>query len=480
MAALGSSKQAQTEFLALVRRWSRASRSERALMSADLRDFRRRYPSDDLGRVADALLAWAALEAGALKAAEQLARQVQTKGAGAAQDIARVVEGAAMRRRGDPEAALAKLLPIVSKVIDSYARALLNEEVVAAALSAKRWAKAVELMDVWLREAEPEERGGVRSRIQEQVRVVPAEELWRILDARLSRKTAEEPGDDELEMRRILARELARVAREKRDVSLAQRLMATSGPLLGDQGDAVAQLAAGSGKPRVEAPTVGLLISVRSDELRRRSVQVAAGVMHGLGLPGSSARIVSRDDAGALSAAEEAMTALSSDGAAIVIAGVDEEEATEAALFAEARRIPVVLLQPPTTPVKASGFVFVLGPKLEEMPAPFLVGPYPVVQRSAQEPQLLAWQKEKRAAPVFWSALGRDAAVLAWQGVAALPAQGTEDPKEVQARRISARDALERATADLWTTEARGFEGSRVAPKRLSYPEVKTAKSKAR
>ena len=81
--------------------------------------------------------------------------------------------------------------------------------------------------------------------------------------------------------------------------------------------------------------------------------------------------------------------------------------------------------------------------------------------------------KERRTPPSLWSALGRDAAVLAWQGVAALPVQGTEDPKEVQARRLSARDALARAKADLWTTDARGFDGARVVPRRFSAVEAK-------
>jgi len=49
------------------------------------------------------------------------------------------------------------LSPLVSKLIDGWARALLNEEIVQSALAAKRWQRALQLMAVWLREAGPEE-----------------------------------------------------------------------------------------------------------------------------------------------------------------------------------------------------------------------------------------------------------------------------------------------------------------------------------
>src|SRR5262249_25960920 len=44
------------------------------------------------------------------------------------------------------------------------------------------------------------------------------------------------------------------------------------------------------------------------------------------------------------------------------------------------------------------------------------------------------WLGVHAAPPSFEAALGRDAAVLAWAAVQALPARGTEDPAEVEAR----------------------------------------------
>ena len=131
-------------------------------------------------------------------------------------------------------------------------------------------------------------------------------------------------------------------------------LLASSGTLLGDQGDAIARLATGVTKARVEARTVGLLLSLRTDETRRRGAEVTDGIAHGLGLPGSftgaardrEARLVSRDDHGAVDRIDDALAALSADGAAIVIAGVDGEEAAVAARFAEQNQIPVLLLRP--------------------------------------------------------------------------------------------------------------------------------------
>lgn len=568
--ALGSSRPAQEEFRALHHRWAGASRPERLAMEIELESFRARYPTDDQVRMADALLAWVALEKGDLARAFALSRRVQARGAGTPRDLAQTIEGVVLRRQGKPEEALAKLLPIVSKLIDGYARTLLNEEVVASALAARRWEKAVELMSVWLREADEEERDLVRARIEQRLSQVPPDELNKILDRRLALGATDLP-QNESDIQKLLARQLAAVARARKDVKLAQQLIAKSAPLLGDQGDAVAQLAAGAGRARVEAPTVGLLLSLRSDAARRRGAEVAAGVMHGLGLPGSSARLASRDDGGSLQTVADALSGLTAEGAAVIVAGVDQEEADEAAAFAETNGIPVVLLVPPSRPIKPGGFVFVAGISREEVrdalvgglaedgtsrialitdptsldahattgspstnpkvlavkacgeiidpgmwktagmtgvvidggpecarttltatsglavryalgfdalaiaPAGALVpvaGRYPIVAQATSEAWLDGWRRYRQTPPSFWSGLGRDAGVLSWAGVQALPATGTEDPKEVQARRGAARDALASATADLWTTDARGFEGGRVLPRKLRTTEL--------
>lgn len=565
---LALSRESQTEFRSLHNRWAVASRSERIAMEREIVAFKERYPGDDQIRMADAFLAWAALEKDELDRAHALAKRVQARGAGTARDLALTIEGAVLRRKGKPEEALAKLSPIVSKLIDGYARALLNEEIVASAIEARQWARAVDLMSVWLREAEEDERGPIRSRMEQLMKPIPTEELQAILDRRLGAGGADVP-QNEGEIRVLLARQLAAVAQEKRDPKLAQHLIATAGPLLGDQGDRVAQLAASATRARVEAPTVGLLLSLRSDTARRRSAEVAAGLMNGLGIPGSRARLASRDDGGKLEAIPDALLGLTAEGAAVLVAGVDEAAATEAASFAEKEQIPVILLAPPEGPVRPDGYVFVAGPGREEVRAALVAalsgrgaarigmitdealvdarttaapssklgpvqrcvdpvdprtwkaagvtgvvvdgaaecvrtiaatttgtavryafgqeaynvplppgallltaGRYPIPATALREDWLLPWSRLRPAPPTFWSGLGRDAGVLAWAGVQALPATGTEDPKLVRERRLIARNTLAAATIDLWTTEARGFGGGRVLPRLLGAEEA--------
>ena len=62
-------------------------------------------------------------------------------------------------------------------------------------------------------------------------------------------------------------------------------------------------------------------------------------------------------------------------------------------------------------------------------------------------------------------ALGRDAAVLAVLAVHDLAASASDS--DVRARRIEAAAALAVARADLWTTEARGFDAARALPREI-------------
>jgi hypothetical protein len=60
----------------------------------------------------------------------------------------------------------------------------------------------------------------------------------------------------------------------------------------------------------------------------------------------------------------------------------------------------------------------------------------------------------------WWTALGRDAATLARVAVGQLPTDEASAPALVAQRRVQARDALARARAPLWSTEASGWDGS--------------------
>ena len=222
------------------------------------------------------------------------------------------MQGAALRRLGRPEQALDLLLPLVNKLIDPWTRALHNQEIVDAAVEAGRWKRALALMRVWLRGAGPEERATALDHIAHGLERVPPSELLELLDSGVTPSPSPE---EDIDMRKLVAQRLAFVARANKDAELAQHLLGTPGGLLGDQGDVVAQLAAGASRARVEARTVGLVLSLRNDRTRRRGADVAQGVAFGLGLPGSAARLVSRDDHGSPDRLEEALAALSADGA---------------------------------------------------------------------------------------------------------------------------------------------------------------------
>ncbi|WP_437957393.1 hypothetical protein WME76_39745 [Sorangium sp. So ce119] len=359
---LSRSPAAQAELHRILTRFANGARAERIALEPELVAFRERYPGDDLIRVADAHLAWIALEQGDVRRAEALSAEIEARGRGATgttEDIARVLRGAALRRAGKPKPAFGVLRPLVSKVIDAYVRSLLNEEVTSAAMEAGAWTQALELMGVWLREAGDDERAAVRAQIGALLRKVPIEHLVSALRAG---QAAGEVVDPEVDLRSLVAERLAIVARERRDVALAKELLDRAGPLLGRQGDAVFEIAAGAGTARVEPPTVGLLLSTRTPESRRRSVEVAAGVAHGLGLlrPGSDARLVSRD-VGGEGGVEEALSSLTAEGAAVLIAGSNREQATAAAKFARTNEIPVLLVHPPEPAALDGAFVFVVG-----------------------------------------------------------------------------------------------------------------------
>lgn len=568
--ALSGSPAAQAELRALLQRFAGGAREERVALRPALEGFRRRHPRDPLARVAEAHLAWIALDEGDLARAEATAAPLAQKEPGTTRDLAQVVQGAALRRRGRAREAYAALRPLVGKLIDSYVRALLNEEAVTAASDAGLWRPAIDLAGVWLRESTDDERPAAAARIAALIRKAPPEELVRQLRGRQAAVPENLPAA-EVELRRLLSERLAMVARERKDARLAQELLATSGPLLGAQGDAVAQLAAGATRARVGAPTVGLLLSVRTPETRRRSVEAAAGVAFGLGLLGQSdralspVRLVSRDDGAAEDdRTAEALTSLSAEGAAVLIGGFDRGQATAAAAFARSAEMPVLLLHPPDPGIAQGPFVFVLGEDparvsaalvaalaargarpaalvaaadalgaaskpagvavalscdgpVEERtlrlagvqalaitggsscaeraleaagnlglrvalgletgsaaPAGALVataGRFPFSTAST-DAALAPWLKAHSTPPGWWAALGRDAGVLARSGVEGLPARGTEDPAEVKARRRTAAEAVARAEATLWTTEAKGFGGTRALPRTLGAREA--------
>src|SRR5690606_16259870 len=133
-------------------------------------------------------------------------------------------------------------------------------------------------------------------------------------------------------------------------------------PLLGRYGEAAARLAVDTTRGRVSPNTVGVLLALGKPALRRRSTDVVAGMTLGLELPGSAARLVTRDAGSDPEQVRRALAELAREGAAVVVAGVDAEHSLEAAGYARDNALPVILLTPdPEGLGKTSPFVFELG-----------------------------------------------------------------------------------------------------------------------
>jgi hypothetical protein len=164
---------------------------------------------------------------------------------------------------------------------------------------------------------------------------------------------------------------LTRLALDSRDGALARRLLdsARSGQRRSDEVALLSRIATSSSMlPRIAGRAVGLALSLQDPTTRRRSAHVAAGLARALDLPRSSSdpnavRLITRDD-GDTGRLEHALAALAGEGAAILIAGLDEASASEAQRYAETASIPVILLHPPKVAARASGFSFVLGAPL--------------------------------------------------------------------------------------------------------------------
>ena len=332
---------AQEEFQPLRSKWEHTGPSGRLELEAPLVRYVRIHGGDPTSRTAMAMLSFIALAKGEVDRAEGLASKLASGPEGSTRDLATVTIGAVSRRRGNAKRALALLEPLFGKIIDTYPRGVLNEELALSTVDAGSPDDAAKYVREWMREANREEKDDVERRVAALLVRLPASSLVGLIEAAR--------GTDEMKTRLVAmtAARLADIAIETRDVTLARLLIAQAGPLLGARADGVARIAARGAAIRLEPNTVGLLLSQRSGELSRRSLEVADGLALALGIPGSRARLVSRNDQGDASKIDEALALLNADGAAVIVAGIDPREANAAFDYAERTGVPIVLLRPP-------------------------------------------------------------------------------------------------------------------------------------
>jgi hypothetical protein len=404
VATLASSPQAAAAFDAIREAWRDSDATPPAARRAQLERFLTDYPNDGLVPLSRALLALAALAQGDFAAADVELAATERLQAGTANDLRTVAHARRLRLRGEAEAALAELRPLVGKNVDPIARTLFEEELALTALATHRDYEAVSYMDTWLRASPEEDRDQTAKRVAAMVERLPQDVLVGALQAMRSRRGNLGYGAD---IERILTARLVHTATEGGDAELARILLDPDAGaiVVGDAAVALGELATSRrGLNLVHGRTIGLLLPTESPGLRDEAADVLRGVMWALGLPRGvrnprarareedagappasreacgaidpappleeprledAVRLVTRDDAGSIDRTEVSLDELAGEGAAVIVAGLDAQTAARALRWGDNHRVPVVALVPPSRAEGLEGvtdeFAFVLG-----------------------------------------------------------------------------------------------------------------------
>jgi hypothetical protein len=369
--SLAVSLEAQSSFQPIREQWLLSTMEERASLESRLEAFGLRYRSDPLARVAEAYLAFIALDRGKPAEARAMAQRVREGPSGNTRDLGTLIDGASLAREGKPEAALQLLDPLVGRMIDSFAQDLLHEAVVGAAVDAHRWYQAVVYMNEWLRATNEQDMAAVRAKVDKLLGRFPPGSL----ESALRAMGASKQGDIwEKELREAVAARLAAVAMERSDPNLARSVLETSRTVvgMGEAGTSLAQLATSGGRaPRIIGARVGLV--VETDERLRlaRSAEAVAGALAVFkpdrsmdlepGHPGAEPPVLVTRDVPRDGTLADALDDLAYQGVSIIVGGYDPERSAELATYAESESIPVILLVAPKTMPAGARFTFVAG-----------------------------------------------------------------------------------------------------------------------
>ncbi|PIE06117.1 MAG: hypothetical protein CSA75_01190 [Sorangium cellulosum] len=365
--SLAHSLEAQASFQPIRARWLLSTKRERTALLPSLRAFQAQYRGDPLARVASAYLAFVALDRNELDQAAALAREIRMGPIGNTRDLGTIVDGASLAHAGQPEAALQLLDPLVGKMIDSFAKDLLHEAAVNAAVDAHRWYQAVVYMNEWVRGTNEQEMAALRDKLDKLLVQFPAGSLETALRAM---GAVRQKDLWERELRQALAMRLTAVAMERSDPKLARSVLNTSRRVvgLGEEGTLLARLATSGGRaPRIVGATVGLMVDTDSQLRSGRSAQVVAGVLQ-VFHPGhrgprqqSPSPILITQDVPPQGSLENVLDDLAYKGASVIIAGYDAKRAAQVARYAEAQSISVLLLVAPDQMPRGARFTFVVG-----------------------------------------------------------------------------------------------------------------------
>jgi hypothetical protein len=359
-ASLASSEEAQSEFRSLREQWVGTPLDARASLEPQLTRFVQRHPSDHQGRWVRLYLAWIARERNDLTLAERWLNLAEPGSAGAASDLGGVVRASIDLAAGRAAPAYEKLRELDGRLIDADDRLLCLDQLVSAALAAERYREAVLHMLELAAQAARRHRERMWRSLTPRLSRVPLPLLEASLPA-LSSGAIKSPSLRPAEkaaavdwMRRQILELLSRSALEQKNVELAQRLVASARRPDGSESDEseLLRLATRGGlAPKVEGRTLGLLLQLGEPIVRQRSMEVASGIAATLELAsstqGAGALVLETREVDVDGDIAGALARLASDGAGLLLAGLDAPAARAAAAFSARSNVPVLLLHEP-------------------------------------------------------------------------------------------------------------------------------------
>jgi len=360
---------AQAEYRTLRAQFFDADGAERAKLAGKLSEFLVRFPSDPRTFDIEVYLVWARLESGDRAGARALLEPLLKGESGPRLDFARVAAATILARSGEARHALSEFDLLEGKLVDLDERFVYGEERAHCAFLAGAYERAAEALLAWLVQAPLDRQSRARNTATHLLDLAPNAELVHAL-AVLRRPTGGSTSPD-LEMARgwlasTIAKKLSDLALARGDAELARRLLEAAPAALRatPEGQRLVALAAGAPKgPAVAGRALGLLLSLTGPVEQRRASAAAAGITRALGSAhstenGHGVDVLVRYDTEDV---DTALEALAADGAALFVAGNDDETARRASARAEALHIPLLLLRPLERPPAAQGFTFVLG-----------------------------------------------------------------------------------------------------------------------
>lgn len=360
--------EAQREARTIEAAWRDGSDSERIATQPLLTRFVQVYSADPRARSMRLRQAWLRIQARDLSGAEQLIHEAAFGASGVDADVVQVLRASILARRGEPTMALAQLRSIGGRLVDGETRELWAEEAVRVANLAHADDDAVSLMVAWRAAVADEHRERAEHQIQaqlEQLSIAARLRALETLTAAAARPSAEESRQRaRLWMLEAVRASLGRLADSISDGKLARRLVADAPPkyLRSAEGERLRRLAQSSDVPEsVVHPAIGLLLELDDARSSRRSAELVTGAMRAISSAAKDepVRLITRELRSFDPAeVERAVSALVSDGAALLVAGLTVRTATVTAQIAERRGIAAVLLSDPEPLTIETPFLF--------------------------------------------------------------------------------------------------------------------------